>query len=126
MGRAYTDALHHPVASLALSRDGLCVLAACLDSRLRLLDVEAGELLASYTGHTHASVRMGCAFTADDGHVIGCSEDGACVLGRACFASCAALWSSCVWGRRPRPAGNKRVHLPCPCLRAVVARVQGV
>lgn len=78
MGRIYTDELHHPVASLALSRDGLCVLAACLDSRLRLLDIQAGELLASYTGHTHESVRMGCAVTADDQHVVGCSEDGEC------------------------------------------------
>lgn len=76
MGRMYTDDLHHSVASLAISHDGLCVLAACLDSHLRLLDVQAGELLASYSGHTHEAVRMGCAFTADDQHVIGCSEDG--------------------------------------------------
>eukprot|EP00882_Tetradesmus_deserticola_P028679 GHRQ01031951.1.p2 GENE.GHRQ01031951.1~~GHRQ01031951.1.p2 ORF type:complete len:156 (-),score=33.70 GHRQ01031951.1:234-701(-) len=48
MGRIYTDQLHHPVSELALTHDGLCVLAACLDSCLRLLDVEAGELLASY------------------------------------------------------------------------------
>jgi WD40 repeat protein len=48
MGRLYTDELHHPVSELALTHDGLCVLAACLDSCLKLLDVEAGELLASY------------------------------------------------------------------------------
>jgi mitogen-activated protein kinase organizer 1 len=48
MGRIYSDELHHPIAELALTHDGLCVLAACLDSCLRLLDVEAGELLASY------------------------------------------------------------------------------
>lgn len=76
MGRVYTDDLHHSVASLAITHDGLCVLAACLDSHLRLLDVQAGELLASYSGHIHESVRMGCAFTADDQHVVGCSEDG--------------------------------------------------
>lgn len=76
MGRVYTDTLHHPVASLAVSHDSLCVLAACLDSHLRLLDIEAGELLSSYSGHKHESVRMGCAFTADDQHVVGCSEDG--------------------------------------------------
>jgi mitogen-activated protein kinase organizer 1 len=76
MGRLYCDVLYHPVAALALSRDQLCVLAACLDSCLRLLDIQAGELLASYRGHSHASVRMGCAFTADDQHVVGCSEDG--------------------------------------------------
>ncbi|WIA14257.1 hypothetical protein OEZ85_002793 [Tetradesmus obliquus] len=80
MGRAYSDELHHPIAELALTHDGLCVLAACLDSCLRLLDVQAGELLASYRGHTHSNVRMGCALLADDQHVVGCSEDG-----RVCY-----------------------------------------
>lgn len=76
MGRMYTDDTHHPVSALALTQDGLCVLAACLDSCLRLLDIQAGELLASYKGHKHESVRMGCGFMADDQHVVGCSEDG--------------------------------------------------
>ncbi|KAF8061308.1 WDR83 [Scenedesmus sp. PABB004] len=80
MGRTYTDELHHPVSALALTHDGLCVLAACLDSCLRLLDIQAGELLASYRGHTHEATRMACALLADDQHVVGCSEDG-----RVCY-----------------------------------------
>eukprot|EP00879_Flechtneria_rotunda_P024816 GHRR01026334.1.p1 GENE.GHRR01026334.1~~GHRR01026334.1.p1 ORF type:complete len:291 (+),score=65.69 GHRR01026334.1:131-1003(+) len=76
IGRMYIDTLHHPVVSLATTHDGLCALAACLDSCVRLLDIQAGELLASYRGHTHTSVRMGCALLADDQHVVGCSEDG--------------------------------------------------
>jgi mitogen-activated protein kinase organizer 1 len=36
MGRVYSDNLHHAVTSVALSHDGQCVLAACLDSKLRL------------------------------------------------------------------------------------------
>ena len=78
MGRAYADTLHHPVSALAATHDGLCALAACLDSCLRLIDVAVGELLATYSGHKHANVRMGCALLADDRHVVGCSEDGAC------------------------------------------------
>lgn len=38
MGRMYVDELHHPVTSCAVSHDGQCLLAACLDSTLRLLD----------------------------------------------------------------------------------------
>lgn len=38
MGRMYVDELHHPVTSCAISHDGQCLLAACLDSTLRLLD----------------------------------------------------------------------------------------
>lgn len=35
MGRVYSDNLHNAVTSIALSHDGQCVLAACLDSKLR-------------------------------------------------------------------------------------------
>ena len=45
-----TDELATPVSAAALSHDGNCVLAACLDSRLRLLDRGSGTLLAQYTG----------------------------------------------------------------------------
>lgn len=42
MGRMYVDELAHPVTCVAMSHDGLCVLAACLDSTLRLLDKVRG------------------------------------------------------------------------------------
>ena len=45
-----TDELGTPVSAAALSHDGNCVLAACLDSRARLLDRGSGTLLAQYTG----------------------------------------------------------------------------
>lgn len=46
----YVDQLHAAVTSMALSNDGNCVLASCLDARLRLLDKASGELLAQYKG----------------------------------------------------------------------------
>jgi mitogen-activated protein kinase organizer 1 len=48
MGRLYTDDLHHPVTCVVPTGDGLCVLTACLDNALRLLDKGSGELLATY------------------------------------------------------------------------------
>jgi hypothetical protein len=36
-----------------------------------------GELLASYRGHTHTGVKMGCALMPGDAFVVGASEDGA-------------------------------------------------
>jgi hypothetical protein len=57
---------------------GLCVLAACLDSTLRLLDKKGGDLLASYQGHTHEGVKMDAALLPSDAYVVGSSEDGAC------------------------------------------------
>ncbi len=46
----YVDHLHAAVTSMALSNDGNCVLASCLDARLHLLDKASGELLAQYKG----------------------------------------------------------------------------
>lgn len=77
MGLAYIDAVHHPITSLALSRDGLSVLLACLDSTLRLLDRSSGTQLAAYTGHVHSAVKMDCCLTPSEAHVVGSSETGA-------------------------------------------------
>ena len=52
-GCVYVDQMHAPVTSMALSHDGNCVLASCLDARLRLLDKASGELLAEYKGAQH-------------------------------------------------------------------------
>lgn len=49
-GQLVTDELGQSVTSLAVSHDGLCVLAACLDARLRLLDKAGGTELAQYRG----------------------------------------------------------------------------
>lgn len=76
MGRVYTDDVQHPVTSVATSHDGMCVLAACLDSTLRLLDKSTGKLLSTYTGHVHSSVKMDCSLTPSDAYVVGCSETG--------------------------------------------------
>ena len=46
------DQLGAPVTAMALSHDGNCVLASCLDGRMRLLDKASGELLAQYTGES--------------------------------------------------------------------------
>ncbi len=76
LGRMYVDELHHPITCVSASHDGLCLLAACLDSALRLLDKATGQLLASYHGHVHQSVKMDCCFMPSDAHVVGSSETG--------------------------------------------------
>ena len=61
------------VTGLAVSHDGNCLLAACMDSALRLLDRAEGQLLAEYRGHTHTSFKMDCDFSAGGGYVVGSS-----------------------------------------------------
>jgi len=76
MGALYTDELHHPVTSMALSHDGLCVLASCMNSSLMLLDKESGDVLATYHGHKHEAIKLDCALTPSDEFVLCGSEDG--------------------------------------------------
>ncbi len=76
MGRTYTDDVHHAVTSVAVTRDGMAVLVACLDNSLRLLDKREGLLLGSYRGHVHNAVKMDCALVPSDAYAIGSSETG--------------------------------------------------
>ncbi len=50
MGRQYIDDVHQPVTCVALSHDANCLLVACMDSCMRLLDRAEGDLLAEYKG----------------------------------------------------------------------------
>ena len=52
MGMMFSDTLHESVTGIAVSHDGNCVLASCLDHSMKLLDKASGELLATYTGET--------------------------------------------------------------------------
>lgn len=52
MGMMFTDTIHESVTGIAISHDGNCVLASCLDHSMKLLDKASGELLATYTGET--------------------------------------------------------------------------
>lgn len=76
-GKLAIDIINTPVTHLAVSSDQNCVLAACLDSTLRLLDKATGELLVSYSGHENTSYKLGCCFSRDDANVMCGSEDGA-------------------------------------------------
>uniref|UniRef100_UPI00358E0DDD WD repeat domain-containing protein 83-like n=1 Tax=Myxine glutinosa TaxID=7769 RepID=UPI00358E0DDD len=80
VGKLHSDYIGCPLSNVALSRDGQCVLAASLDSTLRLLDKETGELLGEFTGHEASSYRVECCFSERDTHIVCGSEDG-----RVCF-----------------------------------------
>lgn len=49
-GMLMTDDLHEAVTGIAVSHDGNCILASCLNDTMRLLDKASGELLATYKG----------------------------------------------------------------------------
>ena len=75
-GRATNDRLAQPVTHVALSHDANCVLASCLDARLRLLDKSSGQLLNEYAGHANSQYKLACSLSHDDALVLCGSEDG--------------------------------------------------
>ena len=70
------DCVGHPVTCVSYTNDGNCVLATCMDSKVRLFDKASGELLASYAGHKNSSYRVESCMTHGDAHVACGSEDG--------------------------------------------------
>ncbi|KAL1515603.1 hypothetical protein AB1Y20_002222 [Prymnesium parvum] len=75
-GALSVDSFGLPVTHLALSHDGNCLLAATLDSTLRLLDKANGQMLTEYSGHRNESYKLSACFSHDDAYTVGGSEDG--------------------------------------------------
>lgn len=76
-GSVARDSIGPPVGHVALSADQNCVLAATLDSTLRLLDIASGQLLCEYRGHVNDSFKLSCCLSHDDSTVLSGSEQGA-------------------------------------------------
>lgn len=101
VGQLKADFVAAPVTSVAFSHDNNCLLASSLDSTIRLLDKDSGELLCDYTAHKNKAYKVrttrfyhfSCAslsvsympplcqqvescLTHDDSHVVSGSEDG--------------------------------------------------
>ncbi|KAK1154036.1 WD repeat domain-containing protein 83-like [Acipenser oxyrinchus oxyrinchus] len=76
MGQLHSDFVDSPVTCVCFSKDGQCTLSSSLDSTLRLLDKDTGELLGEYKGHKNSRYKLECCLTEKDTHVVSCSEDG--------------------------------------------------
>ncbi|CDF40162.1 unnamed protein product [Chondrus crispus] len=74
-GMYNVDALGAPIGSLALTQDRLCILAACLDGSMRLLQRSTGDLLELYRGHANQHFQLGCAVSGDDAFLF-CGDEG--------------------------------------------------
>mmetsp|Transcript_3651 Transcript_3651/g.6394 ORF Transcript_3651/g.6394 Transcript_3651/m.6394 type:complete len:136 (-) Transcript_3651:3474-3881(-) len=68
--------MNHPILSVCLSQDQMCLLVSCLGSLLVLFDVLSGEVLALYKGHTAESFAVQAQLCLNDQGVVCGSEDG--------------------------------------------------
>ncbi|XP_043844272.1 WD repeat domain-containing protein 83 isoform X2 [Dromiciops gliroides] len=76
MGELAADYVGSPITCVCFSKDGQCTLISSLDSTLRLLDKDTGELLGEYMGHKNREYKLDCCLSERDTHVVSASEDG--------------------------------------------------
>lgn len=76
VGRVTADAVGAPVVSVAVTRDGGAIAAACVDGRALLLDAASGAELASYRDHPPSDVKTDIAVSPDDGAIVLGGADG--------------------------------------------------
>jgi len=79
-GRLKTDFMGQPCTSVSLSNDANCLLISSLDSSIRLLDKQSGELLGEYKGHVNNQYKIASSLSNTDAYVVSGSEDS-----RICF-----------------------------------------
>jgi mitogen-activated protein kinase organizer 1 len=79
-GILQADDCGSPITSMAATKDGQCVVVSCLDGTIRLLQVDSGELLNTYSGHKAGNYGLQVGILASDATIITGSEDGVCIL----------------------------------------------
>lgn len=80
VGEMVTDTIGESITDIAITKDGQCILAACRDDAVRLVDLEAGLLLNEYTGHKTMDYQVECATLANDSKIVCGSGEGSAVI----------------------------------------------
>ncbi|KAH0477647.1 MAG: hypothetical protein KVP17_005233 [Porospora cf. gigantea B] len=76
-GRLCVDVVDSPITSLALTANDECLLVACLDNTIKLLDLKnRGRQLNEYRGHRASNYRIHATFDPSNQCVVSGSEDG--------------------------------------------------
>lgn len=76
MGQLTSDDIGKPVSCVSFTHDGQCILASCMDSSLRLIDKESGDVLAQFKGHINDNYRIESCLSSTDAQILSGSEDG--------------------------------------------------
>uniref|UniRef100_A0A1A9WNY8 WD repeat domain-containing protein 83 n=1 Tax=Glossina brevipalpis TaxID=37001 RepID=A0A1A9WNY8_9MUSC len=79
-GELMCDKLDVPITYMTMTRDEQCLLAACQDSTVRLLDCDSGNLLSEYKAHKAEDYHIECGIMANDAHVLSGSSEGDAII----------------------------------------------
>lgn len=80
VGQLTTDDIGIPITHISQTRDGQCILAACQDETLRLIDSDSGQMLQEYKGHRTEDFQIECGILSNDSQIISGSTDGCAVI----------------------------------------------
>jgi len=101
-GELRTDYFDQPVTSVTLTADSQSYLASTLDSKLRLMDSEDGQVLQTFLGHRNTSYRIKSCFGFAESTVMTGDENGQLFV-----------WSlelgSIIWSGRASEKSNKAI-----------------
>lgn len=76
MEKLTADQIGKPITHISLTKDGQCVVAACEDDTIRLIDTDSGDELQKFTGHVTGGFRIECGVIANDTKVISGTTGG--------------------------------------------------
>ncbi|KAH9819190.1 WD40-repeat-containing domain protein [Melampsora americana] len=76
MGQLTQDYFEDPVTSIHLLNDSKTMTVSTLNSTIRLIDRERGEMLQKFTGHRSQSYRSHTSLSFDEAQVLAGDEDG--------------------------------------------------
>lgn len=79
-GELCEQTIGRPITYIVQTKDGQCILAACSDNRLRLVDSDSGQILSEYHGHKTDDYQIECGILKDDSHVISGSAQGSAII----------------------------------------------
>lgn len=69
-GEMTCDKIGEPITAMSMTRDEQCILAACQDQAIRLIDVDGGEVLSEYRGHLSKDFKIECDVLKGDAYII--------------------------------------------------------
>jgi mitogen-activated protein kinase organizer 1 len=79
VGELTCDKIGEPITALTMTSDEQCLLAACQDGAIRLIDIDGGEALSEYKGHLPKDYKIDCGVLKGDSHIISGTTYG-CVM----------------------------------------------
>lgn len=74
------DAIGPAIVHMVQTKDGQCMVAACADNVLRLIDNDSGDILAQYKGHISEDFQIECAILSSDSKICSGSAEGCAII----------------------------------------------